>query len=145
MYSNRLTGTLPPNLKFRKCVYFDVGRNQLTGTLPIELAETFVEIRHLHLDHNDFRGSLPEEYNSIGNTRLEAFTINHNRLTGWVPGERELYNKLVQFTLHENEFDGMSSDNCRMEVPYGEMVEFKADCEICRCDGWFDLCGSTCA
>lgn len=146
LYSNRLTGTIPPDLKFRDCVYFDVGRNQLTGTLPIELAESLVEVRDLHFDHNNFRGTVPVEYNFVGNGRLEAFSINHNQLTGWLPGERERYNKLVQFTLHENQFDGMSSDNCRLEVPYGEMVEFKADCEICICNkGFFDLCGTTCA
>jgi hypothetical protein len=145
VYSNRLTGTIPPDLKFRDCIYFDVGRNQLTGTLPVELAEGLVEIRHLHFDHNNFRGELPVEYNAVGNGRLESFSINHNRLSGWLSGEREFYNKLVQFTFHQNRFDGMSPENCRMEVPYGEMVEFKADCELCVCDGWFDLCGTTCA
>ena len=181
LYSNQLTGTLPKDLRFRRVTYFDVGRNQLTGKIPEELGENMVTLRHLHLDHNDFRGTLPKEYNDVGNGRLESFSINHNRLTGtyyyvcmcvyrchaprfkniklhvlflsyfcrfllnnyhlhvsfgWlcpcsfffkgtVPGERSLYNKLVQYTLHNNRFDRMDQDTCRIEVPQGECVELR--------------------
>jgi hypothetical protein len=123
---------------------FDLGRNQLTGRLPQDIGQAFVELRSFHLDHNDFRGTLPREYNTVGNGRLASFTINHNRLTGYVSGDRQLYNNLLQYTLHENQFSGLDSENCRMEIPYGEMVEFKADCDICRCNGWFNLCGRWC-
>ena len=82
LYSNQLTGTLPKDLRFRRVTYFDVGRNQLTGKIPEELGENMVTLRHLHLDHNEFRGTLPKEYNYVGNGRLESFSINHNRLTG---------------------------------------------------------------
>lgn len=124
--------------------YFDVGRNQLTGRLPKDLGDTFVELRFLHLDHNDFRGTLPPNYNDVGNGRLEAFTVNNNRLTGYVYGNRKLYNKLLDFQLQENRFSGLDRDVCRLEIPYGEMVEFKADCDICKCAGYFDLCGIYC-
>ena len=142
VYSNRFTGTIPENLRFRQVKYFDVGRNSLTGRLPRDLGEQFVELRELLLDHNDFRGTLPSSYNSVGNHRLEMFTINHNRLTGVVPGEREIYTKLVTYTLHRNRFSGLDSENCRLEVPYGEMVEFKVDCNICSCPSnrFFNLC-----
>ena len=106
-------------------VYFDIGRNQMTGKLPKDIGEKFVALRHRHFDHNDFRGTLPESYNTVGNGRLESFSIDHNRLTGTVPGERDLYNKLVQYTLHSNRFGNIDSDNCRMELPQGEMVEFR--------------------
>ncbi|KAG7359071.1 two component regulator [Nitzschia inconspicua] len=144
VYSNKLTGTIPENLRLRNLQYFDVGRNRLTGRLPRDLGDTFVELRQLHLDHNDFRGTLPPNYNGVGNHRLEAFTVDHNRLTGYVYGERTLYNKLVHYTLHENRFSGLARENCRMEIPYGEMVEFKADCDVCRCYGYFRLCGLYC-
>jgi hypothetical protein len=125
-------------------MYFDVGRNELSGTLPEDLGDTFVDLRSLHLDHNHFRGTLPESYNDVGNGRLEAFTVDHNRLTGYVPGDRRLYNKLVIYTLHENRFWGLERDNCYLEIPWGEMIEFKADCDICRCIGYFNLCGIWC-
>ena len=44
---------------------------------------------------------------------------------GTVPGERSLYNKLVQYTLHNNRFDRMDQDTCRIEVPQGECVELR--------------------
>ena len=125
VYSNKLTGTLPEDMRLRSVTYFDVGRNLLSGKLPVTLGEKFVSLRHLHLDHNYFTGTLPLSYNTVGNGRLESFSIDHNYLTGRVPGTRDLYNKLVQYTLHSNEFDSMSSNVCRMEVPRGEMVELR--------------------
>ena len=97
----------------------------MTGRLPNDIGEKFVALRHFHLDHNDFRGTLPDSYNTVGNGRLESFSIDHNRLTGTVPGERSMYNKLVQYTLHSNQFDRVDSENCRIEVPSGECVEFR--------------------
>eukprot|EP00536_Pseudo-nitzschia_multiseries_P004287 jgi/Psemu1/187725/e_gw1.70.25.1 len=133
VYSNQLTGTLPQDMRLRAVIYFDVGRNQLTGTLPDDLGEKFVAARHLYFDHNDFRGTVPASYNTVGNGRLESFAIDNNRLTGTLPGNRDLYNKLVQFTLQGNRFERIDSGNCRMEVPQGEMVEFRCVYCICVC------------
>merc|ERR1712238_420663 len=144
IYSNQFTGTIPDHLRLRNLFYSDVGRNLLTGKLPSDLGESFVSLRHLHLDHNDFRGTIPSSYNKVGNGRLESFSLNHNRLTGTVPGDREHYNKLVQYTLHENRFSRIQINNCRLEVPQGECVEFRADCNICRCNGFLNLCDRTC-
>mmetsp|Transcript_22456 Transcript_22456/g.48855 ORF Transcript_22456/g.48855 Transcript_22456/m.48855 type:complete len:607 (+) Transcript_22456:196-2016(+) len=144
LYSNQLTGTLPQNMRLRNVYYFDVGRNKLTGKLPEDIGEKFVSLRHLYFDRNNFRGTLPEVYNMVGNGRLESFSIDHNKLTGEVPGEREMYNKLVQYTLHSNRFDRIDLDNCRMEIPRGEMVEFRVDCDICRCNGYYDMCELQC-
>jgi hypothetical protein len=121
-----------------------VGRNELSGYLPEDLGESFVDLRSLHLDHNYFSGTLPFSYNDVGNGRLESFSVDHNRLTGYVSGDRYLYNKLVTYTLHENRFWGLERDNCRLEIPWGEMIEFKADCDICRCNGYFNLCDIWC-
>ncbi|OEU20277.1 L domain-like protein, partial [Fragilariopsis cylindrus CCMP1102] len=120
VYSNQLTGTIPDDLRLRNVIYFDIGRNSLTGKLPNDIGTKFISLRHLYLDHNDFRGTIPDSYNTVGNGRLESFSIDHNRFTGTVPGERSMYNKLVQYTLHSNQFDRIDSDNCRIEVPQGE-------------------------
>jgi hypothetical protein len=144
VYSNNLVGPIPNDLKFRKCQYFDVGRNQLTGTLPADIGTFFVELRQLHLDHNQFRGTVPSSYNSVGNGRLESLSIDHNFLTGVVPGERDLTNKLVTYTLHENNFNSLDPGNCDLLIPFGEMVEFKADCDICQCDDWMNICSRHC-
>jgi len=116
----------------------------LTGTLPESLGEQLVELRHLHLDHNRFTGTLPLSYNNVGNGRLESLTINHNRLTGVVSGQRDLYNKMSVYTLQENQFTSMGSEICNMLIPWGEMPELKADCDICNCTDFFNICARYC-
>jgi hypothetical protein len=85
LYNNGFTGPIPEDLRWRQLFYFDVGYNQLTGQLPDDLGEKFVRLRHLHLDHNQFSGSLPSSYTLAGNGRLESLTVDHNRLGGVVP------------------------------------------------------------
>ena len=133
--SNKLTGTIPSSLRWRNLFYLDLGNNLLTGTLPVDLGEKFVELRHLHLDHNQFRGTLPLSYINVSNGRLEQFTIDHNQLTGAVPDDHELGNKLVMFTMQENNFsEDLGKGTCRLSVfEGGENVETKADCSICSC------------
>ena len=135
MYSNQLTGTIPSNLRWRKLFLLDLGRNQLTGTLPEDLGEKFVELRHLALDHNKFTGTLPSSYINAGGGRVESLHVNDNKLNGGVPGDHLFLNKLVQYTLQNNNFVGnLDKDTCDLAVfMWGEMVEFKADCEICSC------------
>ncbi|KAL3897361.1 MAG: hypothetical protein SGARI_006939, partial [Bacillariaceae sp.] len=96
--ANELTGTIPDGLRLRKLVYMDVGRNQLQGTLPEDLGETFVELRMLHMDHNAFEGSIPWTYSSVGNGRLEELSLDHNQLTGWVPDDHTIWNKMSEYS-----------------------------------------------
>ena len=110
---------------FNECSYFDVGRNELTGTLPVDIGEDFFSLRHLYLDFNNFTGTLPRNYNNVGNSRLRALSINDNQLTGYVFGERKLYDNMVQYILRNNQFDGMGKETCSMEAPYGEMIELR--------------------
>jgi hypothetical protein len=94
LYNNGFTGPIPDNLRWRQMFYFDVGYNQLTGQLPDDLGDKFASLRHLHLDHNQFSGTLPASYTSVGGNRLESLTVDHNRLGGAVPSSYVLYNKL---------------------------------------------------
>ena len=134
VYSNALTGIIPSSLRFSSVWYFDVGRNNLEGPLPDDVGSQFVELRHLLLDHNSFNGTLPESYINVGNGRLESFHIDHNQLTGQVPGNHDQRDKLVEFTLHNNSFTKLGKNTCKLSVfNGGEMVEFKADEDICDC------------
>lgn len=92
-YSNQLTGTIPSFLRWRRLFFLDLGRNQLIGTIPEDM-ERFVGLRHLHLDHNQFKGSLPETFPEIGNGQLETISINDNQFTGQIPGKFEFIDKL---------------------------------------------------
>lgn len=132
--NNRLTGSIPSNLRWRQLFYLDLGNNQLTGTLPDDLGQTFVTLRHLFLDNNQFQGTLPESYITVGNGRLEQLTVNNNQLTGAVPSEHTQFNYLNMYLLDGNNFDSMSDKTCRLSVFVGgENVEFKVNCDICIC------------
>ena len=71
----------------------DLGHNNFVGTLPSSF-ERFYALRHLALDHNDLNGTIPSVFPNIGNGRLETLYMNDNRLTGSIPGQFRLYNKL---------------------------------------------------
>lgn len=143
LYSNQLTGTIPEGLRLRSLVFMDLGRNYLHGPLPSDLGETFVELRNLHLDHNSFFGSIPESYMSVGNGRLEELSLDHNQLTGFVPDSHTIWNKMITYNLHNNTFEGIGKDTCKLSVfEGGEMVEFSADCDICDCWMLCDRCNA---
>jgi hypothetical protein len=49
----------------------------------------------------------------------------------------------VQLSLHNNSFDGLGKDTCKLSVfDSGEMVEFSADCDICDCQVLCDRCST---
>jgi hypothetical protein len=139
LYSNQLTGPIPDDLRWRRLFLLDLGRNQLTGTLPADIGEKFVSLRHLALNHNQFRGTIPASYTLVGNGRLESFHIDHNQLTGAVPSSYAFSNKLIALTVQENNFNqALDKETCKQSVfDGGEMVELKADCDICSCNSPF--------
>jgi hypothetical protein len=80
---------------------------------------------------------------SVGNGRLELLSLNHNSLTGWVPDNFVLSDKLIEYNLHNNSFDGLGKETCKLSVfDGGEMVEFTADCDICDCSVLCDRCNN---
>lgn len=134
---NQLTGTIPSNLRLRKLYYVDLGRNMLSGTVPDELGEQLVRVRHLYLDHNQFSGTIPYWIMNAGDGHLRNLALNDNKFTGDLPGDHMEIRKMDQLTVQNNKLDGMSKNTCSMSVfVEGEMIEFKSDCDICRCSGF---------
>ena len=72
----------------------DLGRNQFSGTIPGDIGDKYVWLRHLYLDHNNFVGSIPTNFPKIGNNRLETLGLNDNQLTGVVPGGHQILNQM---------------------------------------------------
>mmetsp|Transcript_17183 Transcript_17183/g.41834 ORF Transcript_17183/g.41834 Transcript_17183/m.41834 type:complete len:153 (+) Transcript_17183:506-964(+) len=141
VYDNQMTGTIPENLKLRQMWYFDLGRNQFSGTLPIQLGLDYVRLRHLHLDHNRFTGPVPEEIVNAGNGRLLSLNLNDNQLTGALPGNHMFITELNQFTVQNNQFSSMGEGTCKLDVmESGELPEFKSDCDICVCGKNNQMC-----
>ena len=93
LHSNKFTGTIPHDLRWREIRFADFGRNEFSGTLPHDIGERWVQLRFLYLDNNKFTGTIPDSYPTTGNGRIEAMTFNQNSLTGYVPGQFS-YNKL---------------------------------------------------
>jgi hypothetical protein len=144
LYDNQFSGTIPENLRLRDLEYFDVGRNNLRGTLPEDVGDDFVVLRHFFLDHNRFEGTIPETYPLAGSGRMISFFADHNQLTGSVPDNWSMFNKLVQYTVHENNFHTLGPLNCNFNVfAGGQLVELKADCNICTCQDIF--CDEMCS
>eukprot|EP00536_Pseudo-nitzschia_multiseries_P004283 jgi/Psemu1/253479/estExt_Genewise1Plus.C_700083 len=143
LYDNRLTGTIPQNLGLRDLYYFDIGRNFIGGTIPEDIGTDFMELRYLHIDRNRLSESIPDTIPPMANGRLISFIADHNRLDGNVPDNWIMFNKLVQYTLHENYFTYLGPANCYFNVfEGGQLVEFKADCDICSCADIF--CDAMC-
>ena len=78
--------------------FFDLGRNNFVGALPEDIGERWFELRYLHLDHNEFTGTIPDSYPTAGEGRIEAMTFNHNNLEGWIPGGFK-FDKLCKWFL----------------------------------------------
>ncbi|CAJ1968042.1 unnamed protein product [Cylindrotheca closterium] len=141
VHRNQMTGTIPANMRLRQMFYMDLGANQFSGPLPPELGSEYVRLRHLFLDHNQFTGTMPQSYIVAGNGRIRTLEVNDNQLRGAFPGNHQSYTELMQLTLHNNNFDSMDKDTCKLEVFVGgELVEFKSQCSICRCGGDSLMC-----
>jgi len=95
VHRNQMTGSIPSNMRLRKMFFMDLGYNKLSGTLPSDLGTQSVRLRHLYLDHNNFEGSFPSEVLNAGNGRLRALTLNNNNFSGAFPDEHQLSNSIM--------------------------------------------------
>ena len=102
-----MTCTIPENLKLRQLFYFDLERNQFSGTLPAILGSDFVRLKHLHLDHNRFTGPVPDSIANAGNGRLLTLSLNDNQLTGALPEYHMFITEMNQYTVQNNRFSSM--------------------------------------
>ena len=99
MYDNQFTGTIPNNLNLGNLFYFDIGRNNISGSIPDDIGTDYGELKYLHIDHNRFTGSIPDTIPLMANGRMISLLADHNKLSGTVPGNWIMFNKLVQYTI----------------------------------------------
>eukprot|EP00535_Pseudo-nitzschia_heimii_P003205 CAMPEP_0197176250 /NCGR_PEP_ID=MMETSP1423-20130617/2240_1 /TAXON_ID=476441 /ORGANISM="Pseudo-nitzschia heimii, Strain UNC1101" /LENGTH=1185 /DNA_ID=CAMNT_0042625597 /DNA_START=361 /DNA_END=3918 /DNA_ORIENTATION=- len=86
---------------------FDVYDNDLTGTLPEEMAG-LVHLRSLILSKNQFHGKLPDFVNDEL-VMLESFWVNFNDFTGTIP-PFDKQPSISKLYLNGNEFTGVIPD-----------------------------------
>lgn len=141
VYQNDLSGPLPEGITFKVMYYLDLSYNKFTGPLPTSWGEgdrKMTHIRFLILNNNQFSGIIPETYPHMGNGRMELFHVGHNQLTGAVPSHYDNVRFLQSLEVHDNNFtEPLSQEICGLLVwipPSSEMVNLRADCDICSCN-----------
>ncbi|KAL3941686.1 MAG: hypothetical protein SGBAC_003999 [Bacillariaceae sp.] len=135
VHRNQMTGSIPSNMRLRSLYWMDLGDNQFSGEVPEEFGPESVRLRHLLLDHNKFSGTFPSSALNAGDGRLDELFINDNEFSGTFPGDHKSLNAIYAMTIQNNNFVAMERNStCELDVfSGGELVEFKSKCLICRC------------
>ena len=85
-----IEGTLeslgPAFCPFKHLREFDMDGSHLTGSLPRWIADCFPHLSELDLSYGRLTGTIPEWVGQIGSGRLAQFKVEHNQLSGSVPG-----------------------------------------------------------
>lgn len=102
--SNRLTGTLPPDLaNLNSLSTLNLSHNQLSGGLPRELGN-LTQLSLLNLGDNRFSGRIPVELGNLTNAILLNLATNY--FSGPIPVELGNLALLKVLYLHENRLQG---------------------------------------
>nr|GMC87820.1 receptor-like protein EIX2 [Ipomoea batatas] len=81
---NKFLGELPSSLqKLRRLTVFDVGSNNLTGSILIWIGEFYTELIFLVLRGNQFSGAIPPQLCRL--EYLMVLELSNNALTGTIP------------------------------------------------------------
>jgi len=120
---NGMKGMIPGELgtAFGQLVTIDLEDNELTGPLPVALAQS-QHLRNLLLGHNKLTGSLPTEYSKLDN--LHQLSVSHNQLQGSLPQEWESsLTKLRYLSVSHNQLSGRFPNLTQMNRLTGLFLE----------------------
>ncbi|CAM0913376.1 unnamed protein product [Alopecurus aequalis] len=108
---NKLTGELPvsdgknPGLdNLTNTLHFHFEVNQLSGTIPSQIFNSNMNLKHLLLDNNNFSNSIPPTLGLL--YKLEVLRLGNNKLTGPIPNTISNLNILFQLQLANNNLTG---------------------------------------
>ncbi|XP_023924757.1 receptor kinase-like protein Xa21 [Quercus suber] len=80
---NKLSGLVPPSLyNLSSIIVFSLAKNEISGSLPSDLFLTLPRLQWFQIDRNQFTGSLPVSLSNA--SELELFLIEENNFTGKV-------------------------------------------------------------
>ena len=71
-------------MRLRRLYYLDASHNSFSDPLPPDL-KSYATLRLAYLNHNQFTGTIPQNYVYTGKNRLMELSLNDNRLCGGVP------------------------------------------------------------
>ena len=104
LFRNQLTGTIPIELgNLASLELLTLKQNQLTGKIPPELGN-LANLRSLSLRDNQLSGEIPPELGSLD--RLELLWLFNNQLTGEIPAELGNLTNLTSLRLDGNRLNG---------------------------------------
>uniref|UniRef100_A0A0R0HQB0 non-specific serine/threonine protein kinase n=1 Tax=Glycine max TaxID=3847 RepID=A0A0R0HQB0_SOYBN len=123
---NQLEGTIPvsddqgrPGLDLLlKAQHFHMGSNKLTGTIPEELFNSSMHLKHLLFDHNQLEGGIPVSLSTV--STLEVVRFDKNALTGGVPANLSKLGNLSEILANNplcRESGASEKSYCKVPVP----------------------------
>ncbi len=102
--NNQLTGTIPTELALLTGLeWLGLPRNQLTGPIPAELGR-LTNLEVLGLDGNQLTGTIPPQLSNL--TSLRWLALHNNQLTGSIPAELGGLSDLEVLGLDGNQLTG---------------------------------------
>jgi Leucine-rich repeat (LRR) protein len=102
--NNQLTGSIPVELaNLNGLEELDFGSNQLAGEIPVWLAN-IESLKRISLNDNQFTGHIPLALADID--RLKTLNLGGNQLTGSVPPELANLSNLTSLILRNNQLTG---------------------------------------
>ena len=102
--SNELTGTIPAEIAgLENLQALSLHDNELTGPIPPELGN-LTELTDLRLYDNELTGPIPPELGNL--TELTDLRLYDNELTGPIPPELGNLTELTDLRLYDNELTG---------------------------------------
>ncbi|KAK9075054.1 hypothetical protein SSX86_003373 [Deinandra increscens subsp. villosa] len=100
-----LKGPFPTGIRYCTSIqHLDLSRNQLSGSIPSDLAQHFPYIVSLDLSNNNLSGPIPP---SIANfSYINVLRLDNNHLTGEIPSELSKLERLHEFSVTNNRLSG---------------------------------------
>lgn len=111
--------------------------NDLSGPLPTTMGT--LNLKRVHLDDNNFTGTIPTEFGTPPN--LKQLYLHGNQFTGPVPASLAQSASLEEATFHYNNMEGTVSEDICANNYNGALSVISVDCgdfgsvscECCTC------------
>ena len=104
LYNCALNGSIPQQIgTLTRLRELDLGFNNLTGELPLSLAN-LSQLEYLALSNNRLHGSIPPEFGKM--TNLIVLYLGYNNLTGVIPSSLGNLTNLTYLSLQSNHIGG---------------------------------------